>query len=662
MQEARTNAILDNRKCQIRESDRKNAVLPDPAEGSVEKEIEKRGEEGIITMKKRLAFLLATVMLLVGIPAGVLSVSAENNAFEITSPTEGQTMDINGFDLTFDQKYDADEVESCTVSVKNADTGKYAKEMAEVTGGKIHISSAELIKAGGAGNYVAMVRVNMKRGDPNFSSLRSFKVDGTVIGREYHFNGATVVSYGDSLVANGWENDWDDVWSTLLWDRFGFTQIVNAGVPGNTSTQGLARFEKDVASVTGADFVLILFGMNDHAIPMGGTAPQVDIDTYKLNLSAMADKVAAMGAKPVFVTMSYVDEEVYKERHPEEFLPPYTGAQNLIDTYSQAMREVAAQKGADLIDMAAACQAYDKAEFLQADGTHLAAGGQEAYAKTIGDYMAEKYPGGEKKGQRPSAPTNPDITIPEGGFDLMPQEGVTTSPEGMYGSNGKLVPTYNADGTVTLTNQSDKSWPAIKTEYGQMVDFNENPYLYYSLSGLDSTRHDGYNLRISLDGNELVLSDILGLTDDIRDNGTFVVNMRQYLLVNNLLSEDGTAVLDYTVMTYATWAAGDVSITLNALKFAPEKSDEPTGSATEPTPTGTDPVGTETTGTDSTGTVPTGTGGATDTTGTTASTTAPAKGDNPKTGDNTLPLLAGTLLLTGSAAALFLTRKASRTR
>ena len=115
-------------------------------------------------------------------------------------------------------------------------------------------------------------------------------------------------------------------------------------------------------------------------------------------------------------------------------------------------------------------------------------------------------------------------------------------------------------------------------------------------------------------------------------------------------------------MTYATWAAGDVSITLNALKFAPEKSDEPTGSATEPTPTGTDPVGTETTGTDSTGTVPTGTGGATDTTGTTASTTAPAKGDNPKTGDNTLPLLAGTLLLTGSAAALFLTRKASRTR
>ena len=28
----------------------------------------------------------------------------------------------------------------------------------------------------------------------------------------------------------------------------------------------------------------------------------------------------------------------------------------------------------------------------------------------------------------------------------------------------------------------------------------------------------------------------------------------------------------------------------------------------------------------------------------------------------TLPLLAGTLLLTGSAAALFLTRKASRTR
>ena len=108
----------------------------------------------------------------------------------------------------------------------------------------------------------------------------------------------------------------------------------------------------------------------------------------------MADRVAALGARPVFVTPSYMDEEVYKERHPEEFLPPYEGGQKLLDTYSEVIREVAADKNADLIDMAKACRPYDKAEFLQEDGVHLAAGGQEAFAAIIGDYLAERYPGG----------------------------------------------------------------------------------------------------------------------------------------------------------------------------------------------------------------------------------------------------------------------------
>lgn len=212
--------------------------------------------------------------------------------------------------------------------------------------------------------------------------------------RRYHVYGARVVAFGDSLVANDWEGEESPVWAVKLGKRFGFTELVNAGVPGNTTAQGLARFDTDVAVHGGADFVLIVFGMNDHAIPKGGSAPQVDRETFRRNLSTMADRVAALGARPVFVTTSYIEESAYEERHPEEFRPPHDGAQKLLDTYTEAMRQAAAEKHADLIDIAKACRSYDKAEFLQEDGVHLAAGGQEAYAAIIGDYLAERYPGG----------------------------------------------------------------------------------------------------------------------------------------------------------------------------------------------------------------------------------------------------------------------------
>lgn len=213
--------------------------------------------------------------------------------------------------------------------------------------------------------------------------------------RPYHAYGARMVAFGDSLVANDWEGEESPVWAVKLGKRFGFTELVNAGVPGNTTSQGLARFDTDVAVHDGADFVLIVFGMNDHAIPKGGSAPQVERETFRRNLSAMADRVAAMGAKPLFVTTSYIEENAYEERHPEEFRPPYDGAQRLLDTYTEVMRQVAVEKHADLIDMAAACWSYDKAEFLREDGVHLAAGGQEAYAEVIGEYLAERYPGGQ---------------------------------------------------------------------------------------------------------------------------------------------------------------------------------------------------------------------------------------------------------------------------
>src|SRR6185503_17521387 len=66
-------------------------------------------------------------------------------------------------------------------------------------------------------------------------------------------NKPTVVCLGDSITHAGYPAELEKM---LL------VRVINAGIPGNTSRQGLARLEKDVLSHKPAA-VVVLFGTND---------------------------------------------------------------------------------------------------------------------------------------------------------------------------------------------------------------------------------------------------------------------------------------------------------------------------------------------------------------------------------------------------------------
>lgn len=59
-------------------------------------------------------------------------------------------------------------------------------------------------------------------------------------------------------------------------------EIVNAGVPGNTSAQGLRRIKEDVLA-RHPDVYTVLFGMNDH-VAIGPNRPAVPVDEFRSNL------------------------------------------------------------------------------------------------------------------------------------------------------------------------------------------------------------------------------------------------------------------------------------------------------------------------------------------------------------------------------------------
>lgn len=73
-----------------------------------------------------------------------------------------------------------------------------------------------------------------------------------------------IVAFGDSITAGEGITAGADRWTDIIKNRFNL-ELINSGVSGNTSTQGLERIEKDVL-IHKPDIVLINFGMNDKSM------------------------------------------------------------------------------------------------------------------------------------------------------------------------------------------------------------------------------------------------------------------------------------------------------------------------------------------------------------------------------------------------------------
>ena len=109
-----------------------------------------------------------------------------------------------------------------------------------------------------------------------------------------------IMAFGDSITAAKEMNDEMERWPVMLQaalrERFpeALVTVLNAGVGGNTSREGLARMDRDVISHN-PDCVLAEFGGND-AIPQASR--HVPLDEFLANLSAMKAKIDAFGTCP----------------------------------------------------------------------------------------------------------------------------------------------------------------------------------------------------------------------------------------------------------------------------------------------------------------------------------------------------------------------------
>jgi lysophospholipase L1-like esterase len=167
-------------------------------------------------------------------------------------------------------------------------------------------------------------------------------------------------------------------------------EMINAGISGHTTDNGLARMEKDVIFHR-PDIVTVMFGLND----LGKNGK---LEAYRANLGRIVDRVRAAGGETILCTPNSV---ITTERRPFEGLVKYC----------EVVREVAAAKRVPLCDSFAGFEKLRAEDELAwrltlSDEIHPNAGGH----KKIAEQIAVTISGGREVSLDDVGPPQPAIS------------------------------------------------------------------------------------------------------------------------------------------------------------------------------------------------------------------------------------------------------------
>jgi len=156
----------------------------------------------------------------------------------------------------------------------------------------------------------------------------------TVAGKSF-----TVVCFGDSITHAGYPAELEKILGV---------RVVDAGVNGNSSREGLARLERDVLARK-PQIVALFFGTNDGRVD----APKkhVPLAEFEKNISTIVERCLQSGAKVVLGTMPPIDPVPYFTRHVKKDFEAVGGLENQVREYRAATLRVASAKNVPVVDL-----------------------------------------------------------------------------------------------------------------------------------------------------------------------------------------------------------------------------------------------------------------------------------------------------------------------
>ena len=198
-----------------------------------------------------------------------------------------------------------------------------------------------------------------------------------------------IVAFGDSITQASSQpsgKKWVDIVESRLRRKFAEHDfaVVNAGVGGNTSREGLGRMQTDVLDHH-PDYVLIQFGGNDATTD---ATRHVSLEEYSENLEKIRTGVQEDAAEAMVILLTFppiIDDWHSWGQH--EMYRETGGCDGYIEQYRQATKAFARCHGLLLIDidkaLRKACASDGDGECILPDGVHLTERGNEVVADTV---------------------------------------------------------------------------------------------------------------------------------------------------------------------------------------------------------------------------------------------------------------------------------------
>jgi lysophospholipase L1-like esterase len=178
-------------------------------------------------------------------------------------------------------------------------------------------------------------------------------------------------------------------------------RVANAGIGGQTSAEGLSRFDRDVIEAK-PQHLVIYFGMNDAC----NSRKLVPVDQYESNLQGMIDRARDAGVQTiVLVTPNPVVDAYLAMRHDSH--PNEGRFQQWLDQYDAVVRKTAEANDLPLADLRALCDAHGGADIVEQslirntvnansdDGVHLTDDGYRLMAEMIAGILQDNIKPGD---------------------------------------------------------------------------------------------------------------------------------------------------------------------------------------------------------------------------------------------------------------------------
>ncbi len=158
------------------------------------------------------------------------------------------------------------------------------------------------------------------------------------------------------------------------------TTVINSGVPGENTVEGLARIETDVLGHR-PDLTVVEFACNDVRYE---PEKRVELDAFRDNLDEMLDQIYEVCADIILCTPTPIVDEFHTYSQEVDFYDTWGGCNNALLEYDEIIREVAEEYSVTLCDLQQAFM--DKAVRAEFEGATKDASDLACIAHLISRY------------------------------------------------------------------------------------------------------------------------------------------------------------------------------------------------------------------------------------------------------------------------------------